>query len=119
MSYLLETERLRPFTEADGGLLYELNSDPEVMRFISSGKPTHATEGARALIDHGFSVLGMRAVAAFTMTVNAGSRRVMEKCDLRYARSYVRDRPEVIEGGEHGDVKYALSRAQWEQGASA
>ena len=38
----LETERLflRPFTRDDAPLLYALDSDPEVMRYISKGKPT-------------------------------------------------------------------------------
>ena len=38
----LQTDRLvlRDFTEADAGLIYELNSDPEVMRFLSGGEPT-------------------------------------------------------------------------------
>jgi RimJ/RimL family protein N-acetyltransferase len=38
----LETPRMyfRLFTEADAPLLFELDGDPEVMRFISKGKPT-------------------------------------------------------------------------------
>jgi len=39
---LLETKRLcfRPVTAQDAQLLFELDSDPEVMRFISKGQPT-------------------------------------------------------------------------------
>jgi RimJ/RimL family protein N-acetyltransferase len=39
---VLETERMyfRQFRDADAQLLFELDSDPEVMRFISKGKPT-------------------------------------------------------------------------------
>ena len=39
---LLETQRifLRRFTSDDAQLLFELDSDPEVMRFISKGEPT-------------------------------------------------------------------------------
>jgi RimJ/RimL family protein N-acetyltransferase len=39
---LLETERiyLRYFTAQDAGLFFELDSDPEVMRYISKGQPT-------------------------------------------------------------------------------
>jgi RimJ/RimL family protein N-acetyltransferase len=42
MRVFLETERmvLRRFTEADVDDLFALDSDPEVMRFINSGKPT-------------------------------------------------------------------------------
>ena len=39
---LLETDRLflRRFTPDDAPLLYDLDSDPEVMRYISKGEPT-------------------------------------------------------------------------------
>jgi RimJ/RimL family protein N-acetyltransferase len=42
MQILLETERLilRRFTEADVDHLFDLNNDPEVMRFINGGTPT-------------------------------------------------------------------------------
>jgi RimJ/RimL family protein N-acetyltransferase len=167
----LETERLvlREFALDDVDNLVELDSDPEVMRFINGGRPTprdeiqsdvlpaflgyygryagygfwaavekstglfvgwfhfrpargappdevelgyrlrrsswgkgYATEGSRALIDKGFSELGVQRVVAFTMVVHAASRRVMEKAGLR------------IEGEEKGDVEYALLRSEWE-----
>jgi RimJ/RimL family protein N-acetyltransferase len=42
----LQTDRLalRRFTEADEDNLFELNSDPEVMRFLNGGKPTPREE---------------------------------------------------------------------------
>ncbi|MCF7826911.1 MAG: GNAT family N-acetyltransferase [Candidatus Marinimicrobia bacterium] len=42
MKVYLETQRmiLREFTEADVDLLVDLDSDPEVTRFINGGKPT-------------------------------------------------------------------------------
>jgi RimJ/RimL family protein N-acetyltransferase len=42
MQVLLETERLvlRRFTEDDADNLFDLDSDPEVMRFLSGGTPT-------------------------------------------------------------------------------
>jgi RimJ/RimL family protein N-acetyltransferase len=42
MQVLLETERLvlRRFTEDDANNLYHLDSDPDVMRFLSGGTPT-------------------------------------------------------------------------------
>ena len=42
MRVLLETERLvlRRFTEADADDLADLDGDPEVMRFITGGRPT-------------------------------------------------------------------------------
>ena len=42
MQVLLETERmrLRQFTAADAQFLFELDNDPEVMRYINGGTPT-------------------------------------------------------------------------------
>ncbi|MGW5698865.1 GNAT family N-acetyltransferase [Streptomyces asiaticus] len=42
MDVFLETERLvlRPFTDADAEHLFALDNDPEVMRFLTGGKPT-------------------------------------------------------------------------------
>ena len=42
MQALLETDRLllRRFTEVDEDALFDLDSDPEVMRFLSGGAPT-------------------------------------------------------------------------------
>ncbi len=42
MHILLETERLRlrRFVAADADLLVALDADPEVMRYITYGKPT-------------------------------------------------------------------------------
>lgn len=182
MRFFLETDRLalRPFTEADVDELVALDGDPEVMRFISGGRPTAhevvrtrtlprllhvhpcfgthgywaaqeratgaflgwfelrplaedsaavaelgyrlrraawgtglATEGARALLDKGFTDLGVQRVTAETMTVNTRSRRVMEKAGLSFTRSFTGDWPEAIEGSEQGEVEYGLTRAEW------
>ncbi|HTV99830.1 MAG TPA: GNAT family N-acetyltransferase [Streptosporangiaceae bacterium] len=187
MNIVLETQRLtlREFTEADVDNLDELNSDPEVMRYLSAGRPTprevlrdeiipfhlgvykrlerlgtwaaqsaasgeflgwfhfrpgpdaditnidlgyrlhrsawnkgYATEGSRALIDMGFSGLGVERVFGHTMTVNAASRRVLEKCGLTLVRTTPYDGPDVIAGSEHGEVEYALTKAAWEAGAA-
>ncbi|SCG16078.1 Protein N-acetyltransferase, RimJ/RimL family [Micromonospora echinofusca] len=182
MSVFLSTPRLvlREFTPDDADLLVELDGDPEVMRYLTGGRPTPpeavrervlprilahyrrapglgwwaaqdrgsgaflgwfefrptrdgdawevelgyrlrraawgaglATEGCRALIDKGFAELDVRRVTANTMTVNAASRRVMEKSGLRLVRTYVGDWPELIDGAEHGEVEYALTREHW------
>ncbi|WP_239144521.1 GNAT family N-acetyltransferase [Streptomyces sp. SID14515] len=76
----------------------------------------YATEGARALVDKGFTDLGVRRVTANTMAVNTGSRRVMEKTGLTFLRAYTEDWPEAIEGSEHGEVEYVLTREAWERG---
>ena len=157
MQIFLETERLlmRRFTEDDVAELVELDSDPDVMRFITGGRATprreiendvlpaflgyyerfagygfwaaiekstgqflgwfhlrppeaaqpdevelgyrlrrsawgkgYATEGSRALIDKGFTELGVQRVVASTMVVNVASRRVMEKAGLRFVRTF-------------------------------
>ena len=48
---------------------------------------------------------------AQTMTVNDASRRVMERCGLRYVRTFFEEWSEgPIDGSEHGDVEYELLR---------
>ena len=163
----LETERLllRRFTMDDADLLFELDNDPVVMRYVNGGVPVsrdeivdetlpaflsyyerfpgfrpgpvagslepelgyrlhqaawnqgYATEGSRALINMGFAELGCERVTAEAMAVNVASRRVMEKAGLRYVRTFHQDWPVRIPGDEHGDVEYALDRAQWESDA--
>jgi RimJ/RimL family protein N-acetyltransferase len=49
------------------------------------------------------------------MAVNTASRRVMEKAGLSLERTFYRDWPDPIEGTEHGEVEYALTKADWEQ----
>jgi RimJ/RimL family protein N-acetyltransferase len=183
MRIILKTPRLviRQFTGDDVDSLFDLNSDPEVMRYL--GRPTprevlrdqvipfhldvykrldrlgtwaadsadngeflgwfhfrpgpdgdmtnvdlgyrlrrstwnkgYATEGSRALINMGFTDLGVRRVFAHTMTVNAASRRVMEKCGLTLVRTtpYDGPDPDVIDGTEHGEVEYALAKPEWQ-----
>jgi RimJ/RimL family protein N-acetyltransferase len=178
----LETERLRlrRFTMDDVDAILALDSDPEVMRYISGGRPTpredietdylpawlsyyersagfgfwaaevkstgefigwfhfrsppnhtpedvelgyrlrrsawgkgYATEASRALIDKGFRELGVKRVFAFTMLVNLASRRVMEKAGLKFVRVVHRDWPMYVEGDEHGETEYALTREEW------
>ncbi|MFD9789908.1 GNAT family N-acetyltransferase [Streptomyces sp. NPDC059070] len=75
----------------------------------------YATEGSVALVDKGFTDLGVERVTANTMTVNTRSRRVMEKSGLLFLRSFTGDWPEAIPGSEHGEVEYELTRATWER----
>jgi RimJ/RimL family protein N-acetyltransferase len=76
----------------------------------------YATEGARALVDSAFADLGVDRVVATTMTVNVPSRRVLEKAGLHLVRTFFEEWPEYIEGAEHGDVEYELTRAAWAAG---
>ncbi|MEU7478828.1 GNAT family N-acetyltransferase [Lentzea sp. NPDC042327] len=74
----------------------------------------YATEGAGALVEHAFRARGAQRVVATTMAVNAGSRRVMRKCGLRYVRTVFPQWDEPLPGAEHGDVEYELTRQEWE-----
>ncbi|AXK36134.1 N-acetyltransferase [Streptomyces armeniacus] len=75
----------------------------------------YATEGARALLRKGFTELGVQRVTADTMKVNTPSRNVMEKAGLTCRRTFFQSWPEAIEGSEHGEVEYALTREEWLQ----
>jgi RimJ/RimL family protein N-acetyltransferase len=179
---VLKTPRLviRQFTEDDVDNLFNLNSDPEVMRYLGRPVPRevlrdrvipfhldvyqrfdrlgtwaaesagtgeflgwfhfraedgditnidlgyrlrrsawnhgYATEGSRALITMGFTHLGVQRVFAHTMTTNTASRRVMEKCGLTYVHTVPYEGPDadVIDGAEHGEVEYALTKSEWQ-----
>jgi RimJ/RimL family protein N-acetyltransferase len=175
----LETERLilRPLTTEDADALVALDADPEVMRYLTNGRPTPAeeiaetvratkshrwvvldrtsteflgwvslrptaddsddgnpadralgyrlrrqawgrgiaTEAARTVIADGFSYRGMQRVWAQTMAVNVASRRVMERCDLRFVRVFHLDWADPIPGTELGEVEYELRKAEWER----
>ncbi|MFI6938326.1 GNAT family N-acetyltransferase [Streptomyces sp. NPDC050418] len=186
----LTTDRLalRRFTADDADLLIELDSDPDVMRYLSGGEPTapevvrehqmprilavyekwggqlglfaaheqdldgpfigwfilrpapegpreevelgyrlrkdawgkgYGTEGSRALLRKAFTELGVRMVWAETMTVNRGSRHIMEKVGMTLAETIpVPDDMTDIEGHEHGGVRYEITGEQWARGLS-
>ncbi len=75
----------------------------------------YAAEGSIALINRGFTELGVRRVVAETMVVNTGSRRVMEKSGMRLIRTFHQEWPDRIPGDDQGDVEYAITREEWEQ----
>jgi hypothetical protein len=47
------------------------------------------------------------------MAVNTGSRAVLAKAGLRYARTVHLTWPEPLPGNEDGDVEYRLGREDW------
>lgn len=75
----------------------------------------YATEASRALLAKAFDELDAQTVWAQTMTVNERSRRVMERCGLRYVRTFHLDWPpdQHIDGTAEGDVEYAIQRPDW------
>lgn len=74
----------------------------------------YATEGSRALIRMGFTGLSVERVYAHTLVINGASRRVMEKCGLTLVRTAPYEGPVPIEGAEHGEVEYALTKREWQ-----
>ena len=73
----------------------------------------YATEGSRALVEHGFVELGVERVVAYTLVVHGASRRVLEKAGLRLVRVFHQPWPDPIPGDEEGDAEYALLRSEW------
>lgn len=72
-----------------------------------------ASEGARELLRHGFEDLRLDRIFAETMAVNEASRATMASIGLRHVRTFSADWDEPIPGAEHGEVEYAVTRAEW------
>jgi RimJ/RimL family protein N-acetyltransferase len=64
-----------------------------------------ATEGGRAGVRHGFETVGLKRIISATMATNAASRRVMEKCGLRFQSELALAGTTV--------AWYAIDRADW------
>ena len=73
-----------------------------------------ASEAARELIRYGFEDVGLDRIIAQTMTVNAGSRAVMERVGLTYVRTFPTSMTDV-EGIDEGEVEYEMTREEWER----
>lgn len=69
-----------------------------------------ATEGVRALIAQAFDHWGFDCIRAQTMTVNLGSRRVMEKAGMRHVATTFPAFADVIPRSEEGEVIYEIRR---------
>jgi RimJ/RimL family protein N-acetyltransferase len=69
-----------------------------------------ATEGAKALIAAAFDQWGFDSVRAQTMTVNLGSRRVLEKAGFLLVDTVYPDFPDPVPGQEQGEVIYEIRR---------
>jgi RimJ/RimL family protein N-acetyltransferase len=77
----------------------------------------YATEGAAALLSHGFDGLEIDRISARTLLANVASQRVMRKCGLREAGRFVYSEDVLAGRGEdeRAAVKYALTRPEWLQ----
>ena len=98
-------ERAEQRAEAQAELGYRL-----LPRFWRQGL---ASEGSRALIDYGFTELGLERIIAETMAVNEASRATMAAVGLRYVRTFHLEFDDPLPGSEHGEVEYALTRDEW------
>lgn len=104
--FILRPEQEGPLDEVELG--YRL-------RQAAWGKG-YATEGSRALLRKAFTELGVRMVWAETMSVNQSSRNIMEKLEMTLVDTIpVPSDMEMIEGSEHGGVRYEITKEQWEQ----
>ena len=118
MTAVLETDRLRlrQFIEADAGSLFELDSDPEVMRYVGPqfALPDEAAYRERIRTyfrpyhdkgpDFGFWVVEERATGRFV-----GWSHLRPALDYRFARAA------GFQVGEF-DTGYRLMRAAWGNG---
>jgi len=72
----------------------------------------YATEGARALMDHAFSKLGLRELVSFTAAENWRSRRVMERLGMTHDPADDFDHPRLVESDPlRRHVLYRTKRA--------
>jgi RimJ/RimL family protein N-acetyltransferase len=74
----------------------------------------YASEGATALLDHGFDRVGLDTVWAETMAVNRPSRGVMVKLGMRHVQTKFLTWDDPLPGAEEGEVVYQISRQEWQ-----
>lgn len=74
----------------------------------------YATEGASAVIEHGFGHLKLPEILAFTVPANTASRRVMEKLGFRHHPAEDFYHPHLPAGHPlRPHVLYRLRREEW------
>lgn len=78
-----------------------------------------ATEGAYAVLRHGFETVGLERVVAETMVVNAASRGVMRKLGMRHTHTEHREWEAPLPGAEQGEWLAEITRTEWAALASA
>jgi RimJ/RimL family protein N-acetyltransferase len=73
-----------------------------------------ATEGARAVVHHGFAVIGLDEILSFTTVGNRRSRRVMEKLGMTHDPREDFDHPNLPPGHPLGPhVLYRLDQSRY------
>jgi RimJ/RimL family protein N-acetyltransferase len=80
-------------------------------------KKGYATEAAQAALAHGFTVLGLSEIVAFTVPANTPSRRVMEKLGMQRDEAGDFLHPRIVEGHPlRPHVLYRLGFEAWARG---
>jgi len=72
-----------------------------------------ASEASRELLRHAFETVRVPKVVADTMSVNTGSRAVMEKVGMRYVTTYFVEFDDPLPGTGQGEVLYEITRDEW------
>ena len=73
----------------------------------------YASEGARAVLDFGFTCLGLDEIVSFTVPLNLRSRRVMEKIGMAHSPQDDFDHPLLADGHPlRRHVLYRLRRPE-------
>jgi len=109
MHVFLETERLvlRRFTEDDVGNLVELDSDPDVMRFINGGRPTPRHEIENDLLPKFIDYYARYAGYGFWAAIEKSTGRFVGWFHFRPAKAA---HPNEVELG------YRLCKSAWGKG---
>src|SRR5450755_1547507 len=117
MQTFLETNRLtlRRFTEADEDNLFELNSDPEVMRFLNGGKPTPRDEVRTRIIPAFLGYYGRFEGFGFWAAVETATGQFLGWFHFRLPLS---DGDAPVGWDEDGvaELGYRLRRPAWGKG---
>lgn len=109
MQVFLETERLilRRFTEADVDNLFDLDSDPEVMRYLTGGATT-----PRDVIEHDILPHFLDYYAPYT---GFGFWAVVEKATGEFL-GWFHFRPSEGSDPDEAELGYRLRRVAWGKG---
>ncbi len=74
----------------------------------------YASEGSRAVLEYGFTTLGLREIVAFTTASHQRSRRVMERLGMTRNPEDDFDHPNIAAGHPlRRHVLYRLTARQW------
>jgi RimJ/RimL family protein N-acetyltransferase len=109
MRVFLESERLvlRQFTEADVDNLFDLDHDPDVMRFVTGGKPTPRDEIKNDILP--------AFLAYYERYAGCGFWAAIEKCSGDFV-GWFHFRPHDGGGSDNVELGYRLCKSAWGKG---